>query len=69
MEIGLYKTYVSARKVIPLLKQLTDEETRSFILFLIVAYKRNDTCLLVSEQRLRVFYWLFTSLEKEQILG
>ena len=63
MEIGLYEAYVSARKVIPLLMQLTDEETRSLILFPTVAYTRNDTCLLVSEQRLRVLYRLFVSLE------
>ena len=63
MEIGLYEAYVSARKVIPLLMQLTDEETRSLVLSLIVAYTRNDTCLLVSEQRLRVLYRLFVSLE------
>ena len=68
MEIGLYKTYVSARKVIPLLMQLTDEETRSLILFPTVAYTRNDTCLLVSEQRFLVLYDLAVSLEKQLYL-
>ena len=68
MEIGLYEAYVSARKVIPLLMQLTDEETRSLILLLIVAYTRNDTSLLLSEQRFLVLYDLAVSLEKQLYL-
>ena len=68
MEIGLYKTYVSARKVISLPIQLTNEQATSIVLFIGVAYTRNDTSLLLSEQRFLVLYDLAVSLEKQLYL-
>ena len=68
MEIGLYKTYVSARKVISLPIQLTNEQATSIVLFISVAYPRNDTSLLLSEQRFLVLYDLAVSLEKQLYL-
>ena len=68
MEIGLYKAYVSARKVISLPIQLTNEQATSIVLFISVAYSRNDTSLLLSEQRFLVLYDLAVSLEKQLYL-